>query len=220
VNFAIDRSAIQREIGSGGLSQPTDQYLPPGTAGFRDVRIYPFHGNLRRARALARGRTRTGKAVLYTFDRPPAVSAAQIVRRNLASIGIDVDVKVLPFQVRLARLLEPGEPWDIGFFFWTADYVDPFQYVNTLFDGRFIGETNFSRFNSVKYNRLLRHAAGLRGEARYRAYGKLDVQLAREAAPYVVVGHLNEPTFVSKRVDLRCVVLRPTLDLTAVCLNR
>ena len=35
-------------------------------------------------------------------------------------------------------------------------------------------------------------------------------------AAYVI----NEPTLVSSRVDPRCVVLRPILDLTAVCLKR
>jgi hypothetical protein len=36
----------------------------------------------------------------------------------------------------------------------------------------------------------------------------------------IAVQNPNEPTLVSKRVDPRCVVLRPGLDLTAVCLKR
>jgi len=60
-------------------------------------------------------------------------------------------------------------------------------------------------------------AAGLRGRARYTAYGNLDIQLARDAAPIVSYAFAKEPTLVSKRVG--CVVLRPRLDLVAACLK-
>ena len=55
------------------------------------------------------------------------------------------------------------------------------------------------------------------GVGRNSAYAALDVRLARDAAPLAAVDVLNEPTFVSKRVG--CIVLRPVLDLTAVCLK-
>ena len=41
--------------------------------------------------------------------------------------------------------------------------------------------------------------------------------IAREAAPMAAVDFLKEPTLVSERVG--CIVLRPVLDLTAVCLK-
>ena len=44
-------------------------------------------------------------------------------------------------------------------------------------------------------------------------------RLARDAAPLAALSVLNEPTFVSERVDRRCIVLRPALVLTAVCLK-
>jgi ABC-type transport system substrate-binding protein len=110
------------------------------------------------------------------------------------------------------------EPFDIAFLVTPAvHYLDPYAYLNRFFDGRFIGSTNWAKFNSPKYNSLLRRAARLRGEARYRAYGRLDAQLARDAAPIVAQGYINKLTLVSKRVG--CVILRPALDLTAVCLK-
>jgi hypothetical protein len=36
----------------------------------------------------------------------------------------------------------------------------------------------------------------------------------------VAISYVNEPTLVSNRVDPRCIVRRPALDLTAVCLKR
>src|SRR6185437_14258452 len=78
VNFAVDRPAI---VSRGGLisrvaGRPTDQYLPPSMPGFRDAHLYPLDGpDLGKARALARGHLRGGKAVLGTPDFPPALAA-------------------------------------------------------------------------------------------------------------------------------------------------
>ena len=214
VNFAIDRSSLD---GGGGRGRLTDQYLPPSMPGFKDARIYPLRPDLRRARALARGHTRSGKALLYTLDNPQALVFARILSRNLAKIGLDVQVKGLPPSAYFTRAYARDEPVDIVFTPWAPDYIDPFSYLNVFFEDRFIGGTNGARLDSVKYNRLLRRAAALQGAARARAYGELDVRLARDAAPVAAVGFLNEPTLVSKRVG--CIVLRPALDLTAVCLK-
>jgi hypothetical protein len=78
---------------------------------------------------------------------------------------------------------------------------------------------NIARFDSGRYNALIRKAARLKGSRRYDAFGKLDVELARKAAPMIPTFFTKEATLVSNRVDPRCIVLRPRLDLTAVCLK-
>ena len=219
VNFAIDRRALVLAAGTPLFASATDQLLPPGLPGFKDARIYPLAGpELGKSRALAHGQTRKGKAVLYTIDSPPALARAQIVSQNLAKIGLAVEVKGIPEPAFWGRLNTPGEPYDIAFLGWFPDYLDPFTFINQLLDGRFIGTSNAARFNSAKYNALMRRAARLRGDARYRAYGRLDVQLSRDAAPLIPIFRPNAATLVSKRVG--CVVLRPTLDLTTVCLKQ
>ena len=217
VNYAVNRTALLRERGprAGFL---TDQYLPPSMPGFQNRRIYPLTTpDLKKARALARGRLRSGKAVLYTAARGPAVTQAQILKQNLSKIGIDVEIKQWPAPVLFAKIETRGEPWDIAWYGWTPDYVDPANSLNTLFQG---GSPRNYAFDSRRYNRLLERAAVLSGRARYRAYGALDVKLARDAAPFVAYAYDSTPTLVSKRVDPRCVVLRPELDLAAVCLKR
>jgi peptide/nickel transport system substrate-binding protein len=204
LNFAVDRKALVREAGPRGNS-PTDQYLLPGTPGYRDERIYPLKGpDLRRARALAKGRTRSGKAVLYTVDNPGDVAQAQILQRNLKAIGLELEVRQFPATLYFEKLATPGEPFDlarVGF----TDLTDP-VYLHTLFADL-----------PPKYKRLLDRAARLTGEERYRAYGELDVQISRDAAPMIPVAVGNQPTVVSTRVG--CIVLNPLLDLTAVCLK-
>ena len=103
-------------------------------------------------------------------------------------------------------------------------WVDPYQYVNLLLDGRTIqatGNTNRSYFNSPHYNRLIDRAGSLSGQARYDAYGKLAVDIARTAAP--MAAYINRKTrfLVSSRVG--CV--RATgaaahgLDLAGLCIK-
>lgn len=217
VNFAIDRTALREANGGALASEPTDQYLPPALPGFEDAHVYPLsRPDLKRARALARGHRRGGVAVLYTIDRPQMIAVAQRAKVELARIGLDVRVKGFPAPAYFSGLAQRG-PYDIGFQPWAPDYLDPYSVLNVLFDGAFAGTTNWGRFDSPEYNRLLRHAASLTGPARYAAYGALDAQLARDAAPMVAVSISHEPTLVSSRVG--CVVLRPGLDLTAMCLH-
>jgi ABC-type transport system substrate-binding protein len=218
VNFAVDRKSLLRERGllSGYL---TDQYLMPGIPGFRDERIYPLNQpNLVRARALARGRTRSGKAVLYTLTTPPDVAQAQILKNNLRQIGLELEIKQFPGPVLFKRLATPGEPFDIGRITWVGA-PDP-SFLN-LFDGRTIGQTgfvNFSYFNSAVYNRRLQAASELpAGSARNRLYAKLDLDIAQNVAPAVPYAYSTVMTLVSARVG--CVVVNPVLDLAAVCLK-
>jgi ABC-type transport system substrate-binding protein len=220
VNFAVDRSAMQRYAGGLVAGRPTDQYLPPSLPGFRDAQVYPLRGpNLQKARALARGNTRGGKAVLWVNDIPLTLGFGQILREQLAKIGLEVDVQGIPGPAIPARVSAPDAPYDIVFVVTpSVDYYDPYAYLNLFFESRFVGSTNWARFESTKYDRLLRSVARLRGDARYSAYGKLDAQIARDQAPMVATAYVSEPTLVSRRVG--CMILRPTLDLTAVCLKR
>jgi len=150
------------------------------------------------------------------------MAIGQLVRQQLAEIGLEVEVRGIPIHSASAayfnKLAAPGEPWDIAFGLWSPSYIDPFAYINMLFDRRFVGGTNFTRFASTAYDQQMRRAARFpQGSDRNNAYAALDVRLARDPAPMAAVDFLNEPTLVSKRVG--CVVLRPVLDLTAVCLK-
>jgi len=218
VNFAVDRRALTRVLGAyAGV--PTDQYLLPSQPGYRDERIYPLEGpDLRMARQLARGRTRGGKAVLYTRTDPADIAQAQVLQRSLEAIGLDLQIVQFPGLLFLDKLKTEGHLFDIGRIAF-GHGSDP-SWFTGVFDGRTIGQpdnSNWSYFNSPKFNRLFDAASRLEGEERFRAYGELDVQLSRDAAPAIPVANLNAPTFVSARVG--CIVLNPFLALTAVCLK-
>jgi len=182
VNFAINRKALGAAIGRYAAS-PTDQFLSPYAAGFRDVRIYPLRGDVRKARALARGNTRSGKAVLYFSEIFPfQVAQTKLIQASLRQIGIEAEIKGFPHPVFLRKVSTPDEPFDIansiGF---VSGYPDH-TILNCMFHGRFIPPAegcNYFYFNSPRYNRLLHLTERLVGPARYPLYGRPDVDPAR-----------------------------------------
>ena len=97
-----------------------------------------------------------------------------------------------------------GEPFDIAWTGgYTADYPDPSDFLDLLFDGRTIQATNnidISYFNDPAYNRRLDAAAKLTGAQRYRAYQALDAYLTRTAAPAVPLWTETEQDFYSARI--------------------
>jgi ABC-type transport system substrate-binding protein len=215
LNFAVDRRALAREFGPYA-ARPTDHYLPPVMPGFRKEHLYPLGGpNLSKARALASGRTRSRRAVLYTCsERPDCIALAQIFQQNVRALGLDLRIRQFPLELMFRKISNPLEPYDLAYIGYVAQWNDPEQILGVFRVG---DVENFTHLNDPRVNRLLERAAGLTGQARYRAYGDLDVQLAREVAPAVAVLNTNSWAFVSSRVG--CVVMNPSLDLTAVCLK-
>jgi ABC-type transport system substrate-binding protein len=220
VNLALNRTFFQIR----GAETITDQLVPPLVPGFRDHRISPDEGDVGRAKALANGHLRGGKAILYAPASPLKLTIAQNMQLQLDEIGLEVEVRDLPEYVTNAayrgRLGDPDEPWDLALVVWTPDFVDPYGYVNRLLDPQSVGGTNLTRFDEQRYLDLMQNAARRVGTARARAYADLDLALGSEAAPVVPMGVLNEATLVSARVPKRCMLLRPSLVLTTVCLRR
>jgi ABC-type transport system substrate-binding protein len=225
-NFALDRTDMLRAYGVHNGSR-SDSYLPRGMPGYRDVHPYPVrHPDLAKARALAKGHTRSGEAVIYVSDRPICVCLehAQIVKYALKQIGIEAVLKFFPTNIRDAKIATRGEPFDVANLFVGVAWVDPYRYVDLLLNGRTIratGNTNLSYFNSPHYNRLIDRAASLSGQARYDAYGKLALDIARNEAPMATYIEKRTRFFVSSRVG--CVrangMTAHGLDLAGLCLK-
>jgi ABC-type transport system substrate-binding protein len=217
VSFAVDRAALSAERGPY-TGTATDHYLSADYPGYRPDRLYPLRPSLARARALARGHTRNRKVVVYVPNFPDTVAQAQILQRDLKRIGLELTIEQFPPDLLFQKLATPGEPFDLGWVGFTGS-PDP-SLLDCLFNGKWIGKEggcNYSYFNSSRYNRMLNAASQLAGIARDRAFGRLDVLLARDAAPALAYAHDNALTLVSSRTG--CVVLNPTLDLTAICLK-
>jgi ABC-type oligopeptide transport system substrate-binding subunit len=200
VNFAIDRPAMLRVRGAfGGVR--TDQILPPGMGGFRDVKIYPLKGaNVPKAKSLAGNSCKS--VTLYTTTSPIGQNLAQVFKYNLTQIGCDVSIKNFVGGAIYTAMGTRGEPFDAGVAGWNQDYPDPYDFMNILLDGNSIhaeNNNNLAYLNVPKVNKLLAAANLKTGAARYKAYGNLDISISKNYAPWASYDNRNEREFVSKR---------------------
>jgi ABC-type transport system substrate-binding protein len=221
VNHALDRQHLVRQHGFLAGSR-TDQILPPGMPGYRDANLYSLKApNLAVAKRLASGRTRGGKARMYTFNFAPGPQVAQVVQFNLKQIGLDVEIETYDRGVQYAKMGTRGEKFDLGLDAWSADYADPSNFLNVLLDGTRISKennTNVSYFDNRGVNRRLAKAASLFGPSRLDAYAALDRQIMREHAPLAPYVNMSAKAFTS--AGLGCFThsnVYGTTNLVAVC---
>jgi YVTN family beta-propeller protein len=212
-NFAVDRAALARNAGPGFSGLPTDQYLPNNIPGFHDADIYPLGGpDVARARRLMNGHRR--RAVMYTCKSPACLQLAETVKGNLHTIGIAVDINEIPAPRIFGLESTPGEPYDIAWFGWVADYADP----STFIDAPFISfPVSLHGPDADNYQPRIAAVAKLTGGQRLRGYGQLDIDLATHAAPAIAFADLTARDFFSSHIG--CQAFQPVygMDLAALC---
>ncbi|MGH3072530.1 MAG: ABC transporter substrate-binding protein [Gaiellaceae bacterium] len=200
-NFAIDRPAMVRVSGKF-YGKRSDQILPPSLQGFREAAIYPIKGaDPARAKQLSGGASNTVTIIHSTTALRTA--QAQVLKFNLEQMGLKVEAKPLPFAVALRTVGTRGADFDAYVGGWVADYPDPFDFINVLLDGGNIqaaNNSNYSYFNDAKFNKQMSDFAKLSGPQRYSAYGQLDVEIMRNAAPWAPFANPNSRELVSARI--------------------
>ena len=200
-NFAIDRPALVRVSGKF-YGKRTDQILPPGLAGFREATIYPIKGaDPARAKQLAGSASNTITLIHTTSALRTA--QAQVIKYNLEQMGLKVQTKPLPFAVALSTISTRGADFDAYVGGWVADYPDPFDFINVLLDGGNIqasNNSNYAYYNNANYNKQMNSLAKLSGDARYAGYGKLDIEIMRNGAPWAPFANPNSREFISARL--------------------
>jgi ABC-type transport system substrate-binding protein len=223
VNYALDRTALAAVTDSSPANDP----IPPGIPGSGAPIDYPTDGpNIARARALAGSAKRTAILLVPPADRDPEVTElAGIVKRDLARIGIEVRAR--PFDDPWAEASKPGSRWDLFLDQWTADWSDPSDFVNTLFDPGAIthgwsNQATWPRYGDPRYVARMRAAHGVAGARRAAAYRALVADMMRMSPPAAVFAHTrSRPQLFSDRVG--CQVFRPQdlgwVDLAALCLK-
>src|SRR5439155_25293248 len=138
---------------------------------------------LRRAKQLA-GRV-SATAIMYTPNVPPWLQEAQIIRRDLKPLGIDVQLKEMPIGDFFARIARRGEPFDLAVAGWSFGSTDPTQVFASAAGSPVGGGNafNISHFRDPAFNRKVEAAAKLSGPKRYRTYNRLALELERDLAP-------------------------------------
>jgi YVTN family beta-propeller protein len=223
VNYAIDRPALVAQglrFANGSpyfAGAPSADYIPASMAGAKDLHLYPVNGpDLRRAKRIA-GRVHA-TAIMYTPNIAPWTQEAQIIRRDLAPLGIDVQVKEFAIGDYFTRITRRGEPFDLA----VSGYLEAPDPVGLLafFGSSPNGQPTISNFDDPAFNRKLRAAEKLSGASRDRAASRLALELERDDAPLAAIGTNASRDFFSARMG--CQVYQPVygIDLAALCLRR
>ena len=201
VNWAVDRPALLRTRGKfGGIR--TDQILAPQLPGYKNADLYPLKGaNPTKAKEIYGG---GGDLNFLHTTSAAAVNLAQIAKYELEQAGFKVTLKPQPFGVAIKTMGTKGTDVDMFNIGWIADYFDPFDFINVLLDGTTIQDTNnsnYAYFNDPKYNAAMKAAAKLTGEARYKAYGALDIDIMKNAAPWIPIFNYTSRDFISANTE-------------------
>jgi len=223
VQHALDRRFMTQQHGFLA-GRRTDQFLPYGMPGFKEANVYSVKGpNYTRAKQLAQGNTRTGKAVYYAFNRTFGPAVAQSVQFNLKQIGLDVEIKLFDRVVQNTKAATRGEAFDITHEGWHADYPDPSNFINVLLDGRRLQAENnvntsyFSGDGVKDYAKKLDAAFAATGQKRLDLYAQLDKDIMANGAPTVPYISGNTRRFFSSEVG--CVAYNAQVGtiLTSIC---
>jgi peptide/nickel transport system substrate-binding protein len=202
-NYAVDRPAILR-VGGAFRGKRTDQVLPPGMGGFKDINAYPMQGaNYPKAKQLVQSAGGCKPITLYTATSTIGQGQGQVFKYNLSQIGCNVTVKLFQgFQLYVAAGTK-GEPFDAAIAGWNQDYPDPYDFIDVLLNGQNIHDANnnnLAYLNVPALNKRMAAANRLTGDARYAAYGQLDVDITKNYAPWAAFDNRNQRDFVSARV--------------------
>ena len=118
------------------------------------------------------------------------------------------------YETLFRKYVTPGEPFDIASERWTADYPDP----ETSSTRCSKAAPSVPTFEDPAVPRKLAAAARLTGPQRYLTYGQLDLDLARNAAPWIAFGNPTRHEFFSARIGCQTYGVYG-IDLAALCIR-
>jgi ABC-type transport system substrate-binding protein/tRNA A-37 threonylcarbamoyl transferase component Bud32 len=211
VAFALDRRALAAVFGE----RPSDHLIPAAIGGPTGNIAYPNEPDLAAARRLA-GLGARRNATLYFCGEAQNKRIAEIVRSNLAEIGIDVHIDQSlgcltgPETKRLASA-------DLQLVSHPDVELDPAPFVELALGDRYSAP---GYWRNAGLRTQIERARAMRGRARVAAYARLEKTLVRDAAPVAVYGSYVNPEFFSARVG--CKLSQGALnvaDLGALCLR-
>jgi peptide/nickel transport system substrate-binding protein len=213
INYIVNRKDYVSQAGPYAGNAWT-HIFNPGVPGWLNVNPYPKTPAVATAKKLAKGHFRSGKInVGYRSSGTTNPAQAQIVRRDLIRLGFNAgNITMKPFSGAdlYDAMGKRDTDLDMGVSMgWCSDYPDPYDWINILLYGKSIqaeNNVNYSYFNDAKWNRKMEQAARLVGPRRLNVYGRLDIDIMKQAAPMAVERTYNNRYIFSNRVNPKSLV--------------
>jgi len=189
--------------------------LTPAIPGYKKCTAFPNNPNLGKARPLVSGHG--GDQINYWYTATTTgTQIQQLATAQLNAMGFN-NIQHRPFQSGLFSALgRKGNDYDFAIVGWAADFPDPYDYVNKLLSGETIQDVqnnNTAYFNNPTANRLMRKAAGMKGQKRLTTYGNLDNKIMSTWAPIAGIDNRNDREFFSSRVDTKTIIQSPIYEI-------
>jgi ABC-type transport system substrate-binding protein len=148
-------------------------------------------------------------------------SVAATIKGDLAPLGIDVELETK------GSINASSTHWDMALWNWYADYPDPSDFVNGMFDAQqplhgLAWSSTWGRYDDPQFIREMRATYRTQGPARAAAYRQLVTQMLLHSPPAAVWATIpSSPQLFSSRVG--CQIFRPQdsglVDLAALCIR-
>jgi peptide/nickel transport system substrate-binding protein len=222
VNYAVDRTVFSRL--SGGQLSPTQQILPPDLPGYRKFSPYP-HDMAKARQLIAAANPSVRDVTVWTYGESGDLEPAEF------AVYLAAVMDELGLRVHL-RLVKPGRYFsvtghsghadlEVGSSAYVANYPDPDDFFRETLGSRvrpYFNE-NLAQFFVPRLRRVIDDLETRPGstvpEARYAALDRTYTRLA----PWVPIGNISVPLFVSKRIDLGKVVSNPSFGVDLASLR-
>ncbi len=206
VRLAVDRAAIVEHL-YYGTAIPAVNPLPPTLWGYNSG-IALDERNLEKARTLLNeaGHPNGFETTLWAMSiprpyLPQPKKAAEIIKQNLADIGIDVKIISYEWGTYLEKT-QKGEH-DMCLLGWSADNGDPdnFLYVLLDKDNTKVGSaSNVSFYRSDELHEVLLQAQDISDLAERARLYRLAQEIIYRDAPMIPLSHVNQTLALSRRV--------------------
>ena len=222
VEYAANKTELQTAYGgpvAGGAIASTT--LIPDQVGYKKFDLYNAttqpSGDLTKAKAALQacgqpnGFT-TGMA--YRSDRPKEVQAAQALQSALGRVGIKLQLHGYPsgsYYSDFAGVPKYVHSHDLGLDIggWAADWPNGNGMLDELVNGNTIvsaGNTNISELNDPVINNLFTQSNTASGSARDAIWGKVDMQVMKDAA---ILPEVYAKSLIYRSKDLTNVYVQP-----------
>jgi peptide/nickel transport system substrate-binding protein len=184
VCWALDRRAIVKVW--SGKAIPAGEILPPSMPGA--VALQKYQGpDTARARALLRaaGYPNGIDVTLHGFTTEPSSREAAVVQQNLADAGIRAKLALSEAVAYTSFAEDTTNHVAFGQYGWFADYLDPSNFFDTLFNGHHIlpiHNTNLSLYDNPDVNARIERAMTTADDSlRAREWTEVDRRIMDDA---------------------------------------
>lgn len=204
INYAITRTEILKEWGGPKAGSITDQLTPPALPDFKKITTYPDTADLSMAKKLmAASGVKTPVTInLRVVDTEPGlVTMGDVIKANLAPLGITVDVVGSPNSVNYSFITNYKSRTASGIEEWSATFPDDYAVIGLQFNPvtpDYV--SNLSRFGDKAFLQTFEHATAATGSARIKDWQNLDRRLMTQQAPAAPLFNPRWFDFVSSRL--------------------